>query len=499
MAESQNLISKSRVARATKWSFAGEIAAKLISPITNMILARLLAPEIFGIVATINMVIGFADIFAGAGFQLYLIQHDFTDEEELHSYASSAFWISALIGILMVLGIALFRHPLAALVGSPGHGNALLIAALSIPLVAIISNLQSIYRRNLNYKPLFLRRMLALAVPLAVTIPLALLGMGIWSLVIGSLSGKVIELLALLAGKCYNPRLSCRLSHVVKMAPFCLTTLADQALSWATTWIDIFIIGSILGSYYTGLYKNSQSTVIGILAIVTTSLTPVLFSVLCRHAQDDRQFVQTMREFTENLSFFLLPIGFGILVCRRLITYVILGSAWMEAADFIGIWGLATTFSAVYATYNREACCAKGKPYLNIVAHMISLAAIIPASYFGARAGFHTMIYWRSAAVLALILGYCVVIAIGLRLNPLRWFAATLPSLLCAALMCLVITALQARNPALWLEIVLVAVGIVVYFALLALFPRQRLMMREWLEKGKRLFEKLCRRSKKAP
>lgn len=70
-----------KVANAAKWSAITEIIAKLIAPVTNMALARILAPEAFGVIATITMIISFADMFTDAGFQKYLIQHEFKDEK----------------------------------------------------------------------------------------------------------------------------------------------------------------------------------------------------------------------------------------------------------------------------------------------------------------------------------------------------------------------------------------------------------------------------------
>ena len=68
---------------AVKWSTITEIIAKLISPILNMILARLLSPEAFGLVATVTMVVTFAEVFTDAGFQKYIVQHEFIDAEDL--------------------------------------------------------------------------------------------------------------------------------------------------------------------------------------------------------------------------------------------------------------------------------------------------------------------------------------------------------------------------------------------------------------------------------
>ena len=70
-----------RVGSAAKWSIFTEIIVKIISPITNMILARILVPEEFGVVATVTMIVSFADIFTDAGFQKYVVQHQFKTKE----------------------------------------------------------------------------------------------------------------------------------------------------------------------------------------------------------------------------------------------------------------------------------------------------------------------------------------------------------------------------------------------------------------------------------
>lgn len=66
-----------KITAAGRWSALTEIAAKLVTPVTAMILARLLAPEAFGVVATVTMVVSFVEMFADAGFQKYLVQHEF--------------------------------------------------------------------------------------------------------------------------------------------------------------------------------------------------------------------------------------------------------------------------------------------------------------------------------------------------------------------------------------------------------------------------------------
>ena len=81
-----------KIGKALRWSTITEISAKLISPITNMVLARLLTPEAFGLVATVTMVVTFAEVFTDAGFHKYIVQHEFEDDEDLDKSTNVAFW-----------------------------------------------------------------------------------------------------------------------------------------------------------------------------------------------------------------------------------------------------------------------------------------------------------------------------------------------------------------------------------------------------------------------
>ena len=176
---------------ATKWSAIINILRKLISPITHMILARLLTPEIFGIVATLTIVISFADIFTDAGLQKFLIQHEFFSEDELHKSASVAFWTNLVLSIVIWIFIFIFRDKIAHLVGSDGYGFHLAIVALSIPLLSFSSIQQAIFRRDFDFKGMFIPSLINSLIPLFVTIPIAYFTRSCWSLIIGTL-GSII-------------------------------------------------------------------------------------------------------------------------------------------------------------------------------------------------------------------------------------------------------------------------------------------------------------------
>lgn len=80
---------------ATKWSLLTQIASKIIQPITTLVLAHILTPDLFGVIALVTMVTSFANMFSDAGFQKYLVQHEFKTDADLHDYANVAFGLTS--------------------------------------------------------------------------------------------------------------------------------------------------------------------------------------------------------------------------------------------------------------------------------------------------------------------------------------------------------------------------------------------------------------------
>jgi O-antigen/teichoic acid export membrane protein len=155
-----------QIKSASKWSFKTEILAKLIAPITNMILARLLVPEAFGIATTVLMIVSFAEMFSDAGFQKFLIQREFKDKQELYQNASVAFWTSIFITTLAALIICIYSEQISSLLGNPGLGNVVRFGSIQLPLYTFASIQIALYKRSFDFKTLFKARFFYAVIPL---------------------------------------------------------------------------------------------------------------------------------------------------------------------------------------------------------------------------------------------------------------------------------------------------------------------------------------------
>ena len=462
------------VANATKWSAITELIAKLILPITNMVLARLLTPEAFGVVATITMIVTFAEIFTDAGFQKYLIQHEFTDNVDREESTNVAFWSNFILSLFLWLIIGIFCEPLATLVGNPGLGNVITIACISIPLAAFSSIQMALYKRDLDFKTLFKVRIAGILVPILVTIPLALWLRSYWALVIGTIATNFVNAIVLTAFSTWRPRFYYSFKKLKEMLSFSIWSVIEAISIWMTNYLDIFIIGIFLNEYYLGIYKTSMTTVGQITSLITAATTPILFSVLSRLQNDRAQFQEMFFKFQKLIGILVIPLGVGIYCFRDLVTEILLGGQWLEAANFIGLWGLTSAITIVLAHYCSEVYRSLGKPKLSVLAQLLHIIVLCPAMLIATRYDWDAIYITRAVVRLELVVVNLIIMYYVVKLSPLQMFSNILPSIVSATVMGAIGIGLLSLGTSLWWQFVSIFACIAVYFITISRFKVEK-------------------------
>ena len=440
-----------------------------------MILARLLAPEAFGLVATITMVISFAEIFADAGFQKYIVQHEFSSEQELNDCTNVAFWTNLGISSVLFILLVVFRDYIAAAVGSPELGLSIAVASVSIILVSFSSIQAARFRRELEFKKLFYARMGTSSLSLFITVPLAFLLRNHWALLLGTLAINLFNAVILTVMSKWRPRFYYSFAYFRSMFSFTAWSLLEALTVWVNAYVGTFIVGRVLSDYYLGIYKTSMSTVNSYMAIITAATTPVLFASLSRYQNDDESFKRVYYTFQRLTSVLLLPMGVGLFVFRELATTVLLGSQWLEAADFIGLWALISALVIVFGHYNSEVYRSKGKPKISLFCQLLHLCFLIPTLIFTVNGDFDILCTARSLVRLQSILVDFIIISAVFGFSLKRIFGNVAPALISAVLMGAVGYLLRMISPSMLWQLVSIAICVIVYFAILLIFfPKLR-------------------------
>ena len=473
---------KGKVARATRWSALTEIVAKLVTPITSMVLARLLTPEAFGVVTTITMIITFAELFTDAGFQKYLVQHEFRDDTDRTQSTNVAFWSNFVMSLLIWGGIALFSEPLAALVGNPGLGHVVIIACAAIPLAAFSSIQMALYRRDLDFKTLFKVRVASILVPIVVTIPLALWLRSYWALIIGHLTQNVTNAVLLTLFSRWKPRFYYSFAKLKEMLSFTVWSLIEHVSIWLTGYVDVFIVGTMLSQHYLGLYKTSSTLVGQIMGLVTAAATPVLFSSLSRLQNNDAEFKKMFFKFQKLVGILVFPLGIILFCFSDLITTLLLGSQWMEASGFIGLWGLFSALNIVFSHFSSEVYRALGRPKLSVLVQWLHIVVLWPVVLVAVGYGFETLYTARSWVRLELMAANLVVLYYVVHITLLQMVRNVFPSLVASLMaMGVAMTLRMVVVDNLSMQLVSLLSCAVAYIAILALFPKERKTIRRFL------------------
>lgn len=433
-----------KIGNAAKWSTVTEILAKLITPITNIILARILAPDAFGVITIVVMIVSFAEMLTDAGFQKYIVQHEFSNSEEKKKAANVAFWTSLFVATLLYAFIFVFRHPLAVGVGNPGLGNVIAVAAIQIPVYAFSSVQIALNRRDFHFKTLFLVRMIVVSVPLVITLPLAFGGYGYWSIIVGTIFGSVSSALIFLLVSEWKPSFSYSISLFRQMFAFSGWTLLESMAIWLTSWIDVFIIGSFLSEYYVGLYKTSLNMVDALLAIITASMNPVLFSALSRLQNDHDSFTVMFLGAQKLLAFLVFPIGVGLFLYRDFATSIIFGPQWTEASMILGIWALSSAVRLVMVSIFSEVYRSKGRPKISLFLQIIDLLIIIPTCLISLQFGFWELVYARAFIRIDLIIPGLLVMSTIFGISAISILRNVAKPLVCTLIMVIAALVLQS-------------------------------------------------------
>ena len=486
-----NISVERKTSKSLKWTFLGEITAKLISPITNMILARLLLPEAFGIVATISIVISLSELLADSGFSKAIIQKDYDDEIDFSKSANTAFWATFIVAIVFFLVIAVFKDSISSLVGSPGYGIPLLVAAIQIPIFSLSSINLAVLKRNFEFKKIFWLRFASAIIPLIVATTMASLGFSFWSLIISGLASTAIQAILVIVFSKWKPKFSFSYLHFKKMLSFSALNLVEAFLVWLTSSITVFVITHFFDASLTGMYKLSVTTVNSLLNIVTAVFTPVLFSSLSRLKDDESSFKTMFSKFQKMISLALYPLGVGIFLYRDLATKIFFGDGWQQIVLVVGVYTLISAFIIPINHLASIVYFSKKKPIFSIISQIVYGSAILIISLVTPKYGFDYFVIARGIVTLTLAVTSLIFLNCFFGISIKSTAINLLPAVIGSLFVFGVGFILRDLLVGLWWDIIVISICVIVYFSILfLLFKKDVLTLIDFLFKKKRSPEK---------
>ena len=240
-----------KVVRGGMWVFALRFTSRGLGFVRTIILARLLAPEDFGLLGIAMLAIATLESFSQTGFQAALIQK----KENVDSYLDTAWTVSAIRGIVLFLILFLFAPVVAKFFNSPQATLVIKVIAVSM-LLSGFRNIGIIFfQKDLEFNKQFTYEFSAALTDVAISISLAFILRNVWALVWGGLAGHFIRFIMSYILRPYRPHVSFKKSEFKELFGFGKWVLGSSILGFLIIQGDDIFVGKMLGVTALGLYQ----------------------------------------------------------------------------------------------------------------------------------------------------------------------------------------------------------------------------------------------------
>jgi len=389
---------KSKVISASKWSVLTDISSKAIGPLVFVVLARLLTPEDYGVVAAASIVIGFSQIFSDAGLSATLIQ----SRENAKKVANIVFWGNLSIALIVYLLICSFSDLIAKLFHDGRIADVLKVQSLILIFNGLSATHTALFRKRLDFQKLFWVRLFTVGAPGLASIPLAYFGFGYWALVAGTLFGAIFQVIILWKMSKWRPTFELDKKLVKKVFGFSGWVTLEGFLAWFFNWGDATIVGIYLSTKELGLFRTGNSFVVMIFGFLLSPLLPVLYSTFSTINNDNENLRSYFAKANKVIGFIVLPVSFSIFLFNHQIEEIVFGTKWVGVSEVFSIMALVYGLSWLVGA-NNDLYRAIGKPKINILIMGASLPFYATVYFLAVQKGLSTFLVARLALVLVML------------------------------------------------------------------------------------------------
>jgi PST family polysaccharide transporter len=391
---------------------------RALTTVVFVILARFLKPSELGIVALALIVRHSLAVFIDQGFSEAIVQARVLERR----YINTAFWTAITTGlVLTVVTVATASFVATNVLGDASAAPFLRVLAPSLLFTALSSTQSALLQRDLAFRQLAIRRIVAQFVAGAAAIVAALLGAGAWSIVLQILLQGGIGVVILWRYSAWRPAVEFHLSDFRVLAAFGVSMLGIDALTVVQQQGDNFLVGRSLGAAALGIYAVAFRFYYVIVDVTMSSMASVALSTFSRVQEDQSAIRRAFLSGTRLTTIVALPFFAGLAVVAPEMIFVLVGRQWDAAAPVVR--ALCPSGLILCLMYlDRSLMISLGRPRLALGITAVAVALRLVGYLIGVQFGVVGVAVGLSIASVAFWPGRLVVVA--------RLTGLTLPSYL---------------------------------------------------------------------
>ena len=347
--------------RGVLWSGLGQFGIQAFGFLVSVVLARLLSPRDYGLVAAGAIFTGFLSSLGGSGLITALVQKADIREEDL----DTSFWVALGLGGGMGLILVGASQYAATFFREPRVGPLLMVQAIGLVVTPLGAVQTALLLRKMDFRSLAIVDLSTIGASGVLAIGMALTGWGVWSLVVPGLVGTGVGTIVLWWRVDWRVRGGIVWGSLRSLGRFSLTIMTFNVLNYVRSNIDYLVLGRMLGTWPLGLYYLAYN----LTTIPQTRLVPVVTRVLfpaLSAMQHDLARLQTgYTQAVRYVSLVTFPLLVGLLILAPEFVLAVFGVRWVEAAPLVRILSIAgllysvgtTTGSVIFSRGRADLAC----------------------------------------------------------------------------------------------------------------------------------------------
>ena len=368
-------------AKSAGWTLIEAASAQSLLLVTFLILARLLTPAEYGLMAFATTFLSVPQFILSNGLIPVIIDKENLSDDDL----STAFWTSLGLGCALMLIVLVCAGPLATVLGNPSLAPVLRWSSIQFVFMALGNVPSALYQRRLQFRVFALRSVVSFIGGGGVGIYLALQGEGVWSLVANLLVQSMIAGTMLWAGLGWVPRLRFSRASFAEMQRNIRHTVAGNILASVTTRIDMLIIGTFSAELL-GYYYFVQRLLLTISVGTYVPIGNVSLPLLSRLRDDDARLRDSFSFLLWAAQVLWMPIVAGLGALAPVMVPAVFGPAWAPSIPLMQILSL-TAFTTCLYQFTYPVLLTKDRaglyPRLTVAQLLITATLLLAATRFG--------------------------------------------------------------------------------------------------------------------
>lgn len=432
-------MNKQIVASNLIWRFLERCGAQGVALIVQIILARLLAPEVYGTIALVTVFTSIMQVFVDSGMATALIQKKDADNLDF----STVFYFN--VFTCVVLYIIMFAS--APLIASFYNDASLVpvIRVLSLTLVISgVKNVQQAYvSRTMQFKRFFFATLGGTLGAAVLGIVMAYCGFGIWALVSQQIFNSTVDTLILWITVKWRPELRFSFQRLRGLFGYGWKLLVSSLINQVDTEIRQLIIGKMYTSTDLAQYNRGQQFPNLIVTNVNTSIDSVLLPTMSQ-AQDNPKQVKAMtRRAIKTSTYVIAPLMMGLAFVGTPLVRLVLTEKWLPCVPYMAIFCITFMFYPIH-TANLNAIKAMGRSdiflKLEITKKIVGIVVLVSTMWFGVMTMAYSLLFtsvisqiintWPNKKFLNygyleqlkdILPGICLAVIMGCLIYPIQW------------------------------------------------------------------------------